>query len=471
MIRGPIDGNVRSAGCRDTEWYRRYVSDPALCDKKIHSKFRRRFRCSYESFTKHVEEIKSSDLFDVWSEDKVDAVGVPSSPIELLVLGVLRYLGRGWCFDDLEEQTCISETTHRSFLHVYLLWASTTMFEKYVTLPSDGKVAQEWAIEYLLAGFAGCMGSMDATHVGMLKCFYKLKQFNDSWKLNMPSRTYNATVTHRRRIIHTTKGHPGRWNDQTLQLYDALAKCLRDGSKFDDLEFVLLRRLDDGTVVEDRYRGGWLLVDNGYLPWPAMVPPSKLPMTFAELRFSKWVESLRKDVECTFGIMKGRFRVLKTGIPLHGIEVCDRVWLTCCALHNFLLEEDGLDERWDAAKYLYSDGAHDERDVHHYLGARDHRQMLQGMYDFDNSGMGAGEEDGDTPLESVTEEVYEGDMMDVGDGDLMDTEEDNVILVRHMKLADFKSRLIENFDILWRRNEVVWPSRTGTDPPPPVMDM
>jgi len=199
------------------------------------------------------------------------------------------------------------------------------MFEKFVSLPSDGKVAQEWAIEYLLAGFAGFMGSMDATHVGMLKCYYKLKQFNDSWKLNMPSRTYNATVTHRRWIIHTTKGHPGRWHDQTLQLYDALAKGLRDGPTYDDLEFVLLRRLDGGTVVEYRYRGGWLLVDNGYLPWLAMVPPSKLSMTYAELRFSKWLESLRKDVECTFGIMNGRFRVFKIGIPLHGIEVCDRV--------------------------------------------------------------------------------------------------------------------------------------------------
>jgi len=69
------------------------------------------------------------------------------------------------------------------------------------------------------------------------------------------------------------------------------------------------------------------------------------------------------------------------------------------------------------------------------------------MYEFDNSGMGAGKEDGDIPLESVTEEVCDGDMMDVGDGDMIDTE-DNVILVRHMKLADYKSRLIKNVDIL-----------------------
>lgn len=33
-----------------------------------------------------------------------------------------------------------------------------------------------------------------------------------------------------------------------------------------------------------------------------------------EIRFSAWLESLRKDVECTFGILKGQWRVLKTGV-------------------------------------------------------------------------------------------------------------------------------------------------------------
>lgn len=310
-----------------------------------------------------------------------------------------------------------------------------------------------------MAGFMGAMGSMDATHIGMLKCYYRLKQFNDSWKLNMPSRTYNTTVTHRRRIIYTTSGHPGRWNDQTLQLYDKLAKLLRSGEMYDDAEFVLLQREPDGSIKEVTYRGLWVLVDNGYLPWPVLVPPSKLPKSYAELRFSKWLESLRKDVECTFGIMKGRFRILKTGIPLHGIEVCDRVWLTCCALHNFLLEEDGLDSQWDASKYLYEEGGHDQQDVYDFLSARNHRDILQGMYHWDKSGMGAGNEDGDVPLDAVAEE--EEDEMDV---------EDSAIPVRKMRLADFKARLIEHFDILWHRQAIRWPSRTGSAPPPQVLE-
>ena len=56
---------------------------------------------------------------------------------------------------------------------------------------------------------------------------------------------------------------------------------------------------------------------------------------------------MRKDVECTFGILKQRWRVLKSGIRLHSLESCDRIFETCCALHNFLLEADGMDIPWD----------------------------------------------------------------------------------------------------------------------------
>ena len=50
-----------------------------------------------------------------------------------------------------------------------------------------------------------------------------------------------------------------------------------------------------------------------------------------------------------FGMLKGHFRLLKTGIRLlHSVSTTDRMWLTCCALHNFLLEADGLHEQWQS---------------------------------------------------------------------------------------------------------------------------
>ena len=59
---------------------------------------------------------------------------------------------------------------------------------------------------------------------------------------------------------------------------------------------------------------------------------------------------MRKDVECAFGILKGWWCILKTDIRVKGIEAVDIVWLTCCALHNWLLEIDGLDSDWELQK-------------------------------------------------------------------------------------------------------------------------
>jgi hypothetical protein len=75
-----------------------------------------------------------------------------------------------------------------------------------------------------------------------------------------------------------------------------------------------------------KYNSAWFLCDNGYPEWPCLIPPLKTPIYYKEFRFSEWIESMRKDVECTFGILKARFRIIKTGIRLHGVEVTDSIW-------------------------------------------------------------------------------------------------------------------------------------------------
>ena len=34
------------------------------------------------------------------------------------------------------------------------------------------------------------------------------------------------------------------------------------------------------------------------------------------------------------------------GLCFQSIEICDQLWLACCALHNMLLYKDGLDTNW-----------------------------------------------------------------------------------------------------------------------------
>jgi len=51
------------------------------------------------------------------------------------------------------------------------------------------------------------------------------------------------------------------------------------------------------------------------------------------------LESVRKDVECVFGILKGRFGCLDSGFKHRRIAVCEMVFLACCVLHNMMVDE------------------------------------------------------------------------------------------------------------------------------------
>lgn len=104
-----------------------------------------------------------------------------------------------------------------------------------------------------------------------------------------------------------------------------------------------------GTSKKEVQRN-WLIIDNGYQAWVVLVPPSKVSTSRKKISWSQWLESLRKGIECTFGILKGRWRVLKAVVQVHGTADADLIWkTTCCALHNMLLDVDGVvDKEWNS---------------------------------------------------------------------------------------------------------------------------
>jgi hypothetical protein len=77
--------------------------------------------------------------------------------------------------------------------------------------------------------------------------------------------------------------------------------------------------------VQTTYTGVYVIVDNGYLPWSCNVLPFSMTNKINETRWSKWIKSMRKDVECTFKILKGRCRILKSGVGISGVVNIDKV--------------------------------------------------------------------------------------------------------------------------------------------------
>ena len=129
---------------------------------------------SYKQFQTLLQNVRASTSFQRWGRQEAsDAFGRRSSPIELLLLGALRYLGRGLTFDDLEEYTAINEETHRQFLLIFIKWGASDFYDAYVRMPSTAEEFRTHQAEFSVAGLPGAEFSCDATNVIMWQCYHK----------------------------------------------------------------------------------------------------------------------------------------------------------------------------------------------------------------------------------------------------------------------------------------------------------
>ena len=451
---------------RMSPWWIEYVENPDLEYDKWHHLFRRRFRLPYDSFQSLllVVETDPNGYFDRWcAGSESEKKRTKTSPIELLLLGSLRYLGRGLTFDDISECTGINEEVQWSFFHKFIAFGAEVLFPKHVTLPETLQELEKCEHPYRIAGFPGCIGSSDATHIRLERVAAGIRQEHCGWKLVETARTFNVTVDHSRQILSSTTGHPARWSDATLARLDPMFDRLNSGD-FNNFSFELDRRDDEPISIN----GAYVLVDNGYVNWSTIIPPMKNPTKISEAIYSKWLESLRKDVECTFGILKCRWRILKTGIRVHNTLAADNIFLTCCALHNILLHVDGLDEGWErGVPSFWEDGDNGEINMEdlppsiqtlHQLasGVESIDDAIHG-YVYGNEGTNRRHQpdpdDENEPVFQLHRGVEVG-LVFGGDGS-----ENDGLVINRMKMTEFRDMLIEHFTLQYHKRTIIWPRR------------
>ena len=82
-----------------------------------------------------------------------------------------------------------------------------------------------------------------------------------------------------------------------------------------------------------------------------------------EARWSKWLESVRKDVECTFASLKIDSDAINHQYPIIQKNI-DNVSSTCCLVHIMLLSNDGFDRRCeDGCNWQRQYGNHANEDL------------------------------------------------------------------------------------------------------------
>ena len=276
------------------------------------------------------------------------------------------------------------------------------------------------------------------------------------------TRTYNLTVNHKREILHTTTGHPGRW--KTLARFDHFLDELRNGGFNEQILFELLDKSGKTLYM----KGAYVIVDNGYLECSSTVQPFKDSSSRSEIRFSQWLESLRKDVECTFGILKNRWRILKSGIRMHNTAVADNVWLTCCALHNMLLNvgwQNGVPSYWQIEAHGQFELSEMPCAIRRLISpseVRDFQTMDRSSYGYRHS---TDDESAEMVLENndVLYLLHYNDVVATSEQQI-GKEGSVVVAVAQVSLRRFRHMLVDNFNALFHKGKVSWPKRLPLEP-------
>jgi hypothetical protein len=228
-----------------------------------------------------------------WFSEGKDCAGLLAAPLELKVLGLLRVLGRGYCFDGIEELSYISAEINRVFFHKWCDLFSKKYYTIYCNPPETAEEIQKTMDVYARLGLPGCIGSTDCVHIRWERCAAGDRVMHKG-KEGFPTLSYEVTVDHTSKIISVTHGFPGTRSDQTIVRFDGFVTDIHDRLKYQDVIFPMK------TVTGEDYneKGAWLLCDNGYHKWRCMQCPLKHSSIPREALWSEWAETVRKDVEC-----------------------------------------------------------------------------------------------------------------------------------------------------------------------------
>jgi hypothetical protein len=145
-------------------------------------------------------------------------------------------------------------------------------------------------------------------------------------------------------------------------------------------------------------------------------------------------------------------------------------------VENF--KTDGLNERWESGVPSDWEGEMGEHDDEYIVcqyalpNAISNLRTPAEVRGYDISGMGTHSPYAENGADDEIGNHNNSDDMETEDTGANDMETDDtgavraVRVVRNLSQEYFRKRLVQHFDICWRRNDLVWPQRTRVTEPP-----
>lgn len=148
-----------------------------------------------------------------------------------------------------------------------------------------------------------------------------------------PSLNIEAVANKRLYCWHLSCGHPGAMNDLNVVRRSPLINAILRGDFLNypsDLEF---------STGEQTFTSPYFLADGIYPSWPIfMALYGVLSGRSKERRFDVLQERVRKDVECLFGCVKGRWHVLTSRLHTWSASQISKIVKVCFLRHNMIVD-------------------------------------------------------------------------------------------------------------------------------------
>jgi len=278
------------------------------------------------------------DIVDCYIIDHARVKHNKSHDIWIKVLVALKYLGTGCTFDFLEESSGISEEMCHCFTCDFCFWFNSKFRLTHIHLPETEAEVEHVEGLYGWLGLPGCIGSVDCVYILWEPCPAGL-QSSCKGKEGYPTLVFKVIVSYAWKFLSLFSVFFGADNGKTIAQYDPAISAVCNGEYSENEREHCCK---DGTRVKEK----------GYFLFVMAVIFSPVQHTSAGSDvdiWSKFVESVQKDIECMFGILKKWFLALKHDVQLMSKDVIHKILISCCILHNMLLDFDGWEE---CSKYV-----------------------------------------------------------------------------------------------------------------------
>nr|XP_043630052.1 uncharacterized protein LOC122601351 [Erigeron canadensis] len=95
------------------------------------------------------------------------------------------------------------------------------------------------------------------------------------------------------------------------------------------------------TVYGEEFTKGYYLADGIYPEWATLVKSFKCPMDEKSGKFKRYQEAARKDIERAFGVLQGRWAILKHNARPFSVNKIKRMMYACVILYNMIVQDNG----------------------------------------------------------------------------------------------------------------------------------